>query len=410
MRALYTLGKNIRHRATTGNTKSRNIIFGAVLVALLLVVPSMLGALLKGRVIDPQGNAIANVDVQLLSGGQVVSRTSSDKNGQFGLKTSTRGMLEIRAESLEFRSVTRRIAVQSEINPEITITFSQLASHHEIVKVTADVYEKDVLTPDPGEKVFVRQDLLDANPGRPGASVSIPGYPIETASSGIKAPQYFAPGVAGDHGEPIAQYIAVDNYLVPNNLSANAHGNGYADPNILVPEVLESVQVDGGAFNVREGNHSVNLAGTYGLRSQLDPFLTVTGDYRDINLDRANPATRLRRGGVLILSIHQSRRGFSAKGRTADTAFNDGFTLDSQRIWRLLSLKQSKVSSLPSRMQSSRNLALQSSKLRAELVMRGLGPEKTIQCSSEYRVRPIIRNDEVCCPCGQFCSSRAYSI
>ena len=142
----------------------------------------------------------------------------------------------------------------------------------------------DVLSPDPAEKVFVRQDLLDANPGRPGAPVSIPGYPIETASSGIKAPQYFAPGVAGDHGEPIAQYIAVGTYLVPNNLSANAHGNGYADPNIFIPEILESVQVDGGAYNVRQGNHSVNLAAVYGLRSHLDPFVTVTGDYRDIDV------------------------------------------------------------------------------------------------------------------------------
>ncbi len=52
----------------------------------------------------------------------------------------------------------------------------------------------------------------------------------------------------------------------------------------FIPEVLESVQVDGGAFNVREGNHSVNLAATYGLRSRLDPFITFTGDYRDIDL------------------------------------------------------------------------------------------------------------------------------
>jgi hypothetical protein len=152
------------------------------------------------------------------------------------------------------------------------------------VTVTADVTAFDLLSPDPAEKVFVRQDLLDANPGRPGAPVSIPGYPIETASSGIKAPQYFAPGVAGDHGEPIAQYIAVGSYLVPNNLSANAHGNGYADPNIFIPEILQSVQVDGGAYNVREGNHAVNLAAVYGFRSNLDPFITVTGDDRDIDV------------------------------------------------------------------------------------------------------------------------------
>jgi hypothetical protein len=88
--------------------------------------------------------------------------------------------------------------------------------------------------------------------------------------------------VAGDHGEPIAQFIQVGSYLVPNNLSANAHGNGYTDPNIYIANVIESVEVDGGAFNVREGNHALNLATTYSLRSHLDPFFTVTGDQPDI--------------------------------------------------------------------------------------------------------------------------------
>ena len=69
--------------------------------------------------------------------------------------------------------------------------------------------------------------------------------------------------------------------LVPNNLSANAHGNGYSDPNIYIADVIENVQVDGGAFNVREGNHALNLAAIYGLRSYLNPFITLTADYRD---------------------------------------------------------------------------------------------------------------------------------
>lgn len=142
----------------------------------------------------------------------------------------------------------------------------------------------------------MREDVLDANPGRPGAPISIPGLPVETASSGIKAPQYFAPGVAGDHGEPIAQYLQVGSYLVPNNLSANAHGNGYADPNIMVAPIIESVQTDGGAFNVREGNHSVDLAAIYGFHPRLEPFVTITGDYRDIDVTAGwsprNPQTR----------------------------------------------------------------------------------------------------------------------
>jgi hypothetical protein len=152
------------------------------------------------------------------------------------------------------------------------------------ITVTADVKQTDIQQPDPAQRVAVRDEILDANPGRPGAPVSIPGLPVETASGGIKAPQYFAPGVAGDHGEPIAQFIQVGTYLMPNNLSANAHGNGYSDPNIIVPAIIESVQTDGGAFNVREGDHSVDLAATYAIRPAPEPFVTLTGDYRDTDL------------------------------------------------------------------------------------------------------------------------------
>ena len=142
----------------------------------------------------------------------------------------------------------------------------------------------DILNPDPGQRFFIRDEMLDANPGRPGVPVSIPGLPVETASGGIKAPQYFSPGVAGDHGEPIAQFFQVGSYLVPNNLSANAHGNGYADPNVIIPAVIESVEADGGAFNVLEGNHAVNLGVTYGFRPRLEPFVTITTDAHDIDV------------------------------------------------------------------------------------------------------------------------------
>ncbi len=239
---------------------------------------------LKGRVIDPQGNAMPGAAVQLLAQRSVSAETVSGRDGQFDLAATAAGEYVVSVTATGFRPVTRPIILRASGNPEIEVTLGELSSRIENVTVTADVNESDVLSPDPGERVFVRQELLDANPGRPGAPVSIPGYPIETASSGIKAPQYFAPGVAGDHGEPIAQYISVGSYLVPNNLSANAHGNGYSDPNIFIPEILESVEIDGGAFNVREGNHSVNLAATYGMRRQVDRFLTLTGDYRDVDV------------------------------------------------------------------------------------------------------------------------------
>ena len=238
--------------------------------------------ILKGRVADPQGNALPKASVRLLDRDRVLGEAATSADGRFQLPPANFGQFVIKVEASGFRPVTRSVTVRPGITSDIEISMGQLSPRIESVTVTADVSQGDILSPDPAEKVFVRQDLLDANPGRPGAPVSIPGYPIETASSGIKAPQYFAPGVAGDHGEPIAQYVAVGSYLVPNNLSANAHGNGYSDPNIYIPEVLESVQVDGGAYNVREGNHALNLAAIYGLRSRVLSFLTLTGDQRDI--------------------------------------------------------------------------------------------------------------------------------
>jgi Carboxypeptidase regulatory-like domain len=257
---------------------------GLSLVSMLLcsVAAFTQNLAMVGHVYDSQRKPVSGAFIQLVGDQHGPrQRAITDRQGQFAITVGVGSyVLSVRAST--FQPLTKSVTLTAGENT-LEIQLIPTITHKESVVVTADVNEFNVLSPDPAEKVFVRQDLLDANPGRPGAPVSIPGYPIETASSGIKAPQYFAPGVAGDHGEPIAQYIAVGSYLVPNNLSANAHGNGYADPNIFIPEILESVQVDGGAYNVRQGNHSVNLAAIYGLRSRLDPFLTVTGDYRDID-------------------------------------------------------------------------------------------------------------------------------
>jgi hypothetical protein len=264
----------------------RTIVF----VVGLLLIPVYAFALnfaVSGTVSDPSGKPIADASIELVDGsGALRVRAVSDFAGNFQFFQFTAAApceCKLTVKAAGFQTASRKVVI-SPPQERYQVNFSLAILAVESITVTADVNQVDLFSPDPAEKVFVQQDLIDANPGRPGAPVSIPGYPIETASGGIKAPQYFAPGVAGDHGEPIAQFIAVGGYLLPNNLSANAHGNGYADPNILIPATLADVQVDGGSFNVLEANHSVNLAAIYALRQQIDPFFTITGDYRDIDL------------------------------------------------------------------------------------------------------------------------------
>ena len=236
-----------------------------------------------GKVLDPQGSPVENAHVKILnSSGALTRESTSDSLGNFSFEHIDIGQYRIVAEYPSFAAVTVGISILAGRPREINLQFRQLAAVAEAITVEASVPSS--LTPDPGESVIIHDQVLDANPGRPGAPISLPGLPIETASGGIKAPQYFAPGVAGDHGEPIAQFFQVGNFLYPNNLPANAHGNGYADPNFLIPATIEAVSVDGGAFNVREGNNAVDLAATYIPRQRLASFLQLTADYRDADL------------------------------------------------------------------------------------------------------------------------------
>jgi hypothetical protein len=234
----------------------------------------------SGKVLDPQGIPVAGAQVKLTNvAGAAIRETVSDARGGFVLEGIDEGEYQLTAQSPTLVSVTVNVAVVTGQQKEITLQFQQLVSV--LQQITVEETTPSILTPDPSRTVVIHDQVLDANPGRPGAPISLPGLPIETASGGIKAPQYFAPGVAGDHGEPIAQYFQIGDFLYPNNLPANAHGNGYADPNFLIPPMIQSVSVNGGAFNVRQGNNSVDLAASYVPRERLVSFLQLTGDYRD---------------------------------------------------------------------------------------------------------------------------------
>lgn len=220
---------------------------------------------LVGRITGAEGTPVAGARVQLGQTGAV-----SDSDGYYQL-SAIAGESTIEVSASGYMPLT----IHTHVSNGTVLNF-QLG----LPPVTTVTAQADV-TPDPSGQIINSEDLRLADPGQPGTPVSVPGYPSETASGGIKAPQYFAPGVAGDHGEPIAQYIQIGDFLFPNNLPANAHGNGYADPNWLISRGVGGTQTDAGAFDVRHGNNAVNLAVAYNLQPRLEPFVQFSGDMRD---------------------------------------------------------------------------------------------------------------------------------
>ncbi|RZU43478.1 carboxypeptidase-like regulatory domain-containing protein [Edaphobacter modestus] len=225
---------------------------------------------LSGVVSDIAGDPVAGATVYVRAGFQE-TQTTSDSSGRYDLVVPTgTAKIEVAIGQQSFF----RIALDIEDNRELNVTLRS----GETVTVRAD---QDALTPDPATLGYSHTELLDANPGRPGVPVSVPGYPTETASGGIKAPQYFAPGVAGDHGEPVAQFFGIGNFLFQNNLTANAHGNGYADPNFIIGSTVGGVVIDNAGYNARYGDHSINLAVTYAIRNRIPTFVQMITDGRD---------------------------------------------------------------------------------------------------------------------------------
>jgi len=128
---------------------------------------------------------------------------------------------------------------------------------------------------------------------RPAEALEVvPGLIVTQHSGDGKANQYFLRGFNLDHGTDLA--ISVDE--MPVNMRTHAHGQGYADLNFLIPELIGSVNIRKGPYFADEGDFSsvgsvhvglldsVNrtmasiTAGSFGYRRMLGITSTKLGD------------------------------------------------------------------------------------------------------------------------------------
>jgi TonB family protein len=86
---------------------------------------------------------------------------------------------------------------------------------------------------------------------RPGDLFRVtPGLMIVQHAGGGKANQYLLRGFDADHGTDVA--FTFDG--VPINMVSHGHGQGYADANFLIPELIERVEITKGPYFVEQGD------------------------------------------------------------------------------------------------------------------------------------------------------------
>ncbi|WP_245435031.1 TonB-dependent receptor [Methylocystis rosea] len=113
---------------------------------------------------------------------------------------------------------------------------------------------------------------------RPGEALEVvPGLAVTQHSGEGKANQYFLRGFDLDHGTDLALYLDG----MPINMRTHGHGQGWADANFIMPELLASVDARKGPYNVEDGDFS--NAGTirmqYLNRVPTGVFTTSAGEF-----------------------------------------------------------------------------------------------------------------------------------
>jgi len=91
-----------------------------------------------------------------------------------------------------------------------------------------------------------------------------PGLVLVQHSGGGKANQYFLRGFDADHGTDLA--LSIDG--VPINMVSHAHGQGFADTNFIIPEVVERVEITKGPYFANQGDFAT--AGAVNMLSRDD--------------------------------------------------------------------------------------------------------------------------------------------
>lgn len=139
---------------------------------------------------------------------------------------------------------------------------------------------------------------------RPGELLeTVPGLIVTQHSGSGKANQYFLRGFNLDHGTDFS--IFIDD--MPINFPTHAHGQGYADANFLIPELVNTIQYRKGSYSVEDGDFSAAGSARIGLRDTLNaPFfdLGIGGNGYHRVLAAAAPAMG---GGHLLYALELSQ-------------------------------------------------------------------------------------------------------
>ena len=209
---------------------------------------------LSGTVVDTSGAAVAGADVHVLSANGTVQRTvHSDTNGSFAFSGLAAGNYRLVVMNPGFATKEILVTIGTTGAPAplrislvvgaVSTTINVQGREDDLIGIAESGTQGTVGATEIQDRPILRSgEVLEA----------VPGLIITQHAGGGKANQYFLRGFNLDHGTDIA--IFLDD--MPLNLPSHAHGEGYSDMNIVIPEFVKRVDFEKGPYYANVGNFS----------------------------------------------------------------------------------------------------------------------------------------------------------
>ena len=208
---------------------------------------------LSGTVVDPSGAVIAGATVLIRKAdGSVQGTTQADGSGSFAISALPAGNYRVIVSHPGFDNKEVAVTISASATPaplRITLAVSGVSTainvqgrQDDLIGIANSATQGTVGAKEIEDRPILRSgEILE----------TIPGVIITQHAGGGKANQYFLRGFNLDHGTDFA--IFLDG--MPLNLPSHAHGEGYADMNVVIPEFVQRVNYEKGPYYADVGNY-----------------------------------------------------------------------------------------------------------------------------------------------------------
>ena len=246
-------------------TRARTVLLLLTLWAApaLLCAEEVATGTLAGMVVDPTGVPLSGVTVEARRPLGTASRTVSTTVDGYRIEGLAPGAWDVSFHLPNFAvAVSHEVQVRAGLETRLDTTLRLKLTAQ--VLVTARATFRELSSATSGEELLgvastassgvVSATAIETAPvARPGdLAERVPGVIVSQHSGEGKANQYYVRGFNLDHGTDLALSVAG----MPVNLPTNAHGQGYADLNFLVPELVGGIQFKKGTCFAEEGDFS----------------------------------------------------------------------------------------------------------------------------------------------------------